>query len=368
MRSGHRPTVLVVSSFVLPHAGGVEEFVGSVRRLLDERGLHVRVLACRLPGLDGTADAVVPARFLGRSGWPLPTGGLGTVWRELSRADIVLANNARHLLPVIAVLGARARRRPALLVVHGSAEGEYGGGRGFGRVRALFQATLGKLAVRASRPVSVSRAGVEGVWRLYRGRAVYLPFPLRQLPPASPLAPSPEAPLRIAWVGRLSPEKDPLGAVETLDHLRRSREATLHVYGDGPLRGELEQLSSDRPWLVLHGPVAWEHVQDAQARAHVCLSTSVADNVQVALLEPLSRGIPCVSTRTGDSLSYYERPAIRHLCVPPADPAGLADALLDLDGSYSHFSQEFVQNAAALRARHASSGDLLARLVLETRS
>ena len=80
------------------------------------------------------------------------------------------------------------------------------------------------------------------------------------------------------------------------------------------------------------------------------------------------RMVHLVSTRTGDALSYYERPAIRHLCVPPADPAGLADALLDLAGSYSRFSQEFAENAAVLRARHARSGDLLAGLVLEARS
>jgi glycosyltransferase involved in cell wall biosynthesis len=355
--------VLVVSSFVLPHAGGVEEFVGSARRLLEERGLHVRVLACRLPGLDGTADAVVPARFLGRSGWPLPTGGLTTLWRELSAADLVLANNARHLLPVVAVLAARCRRRAALLVVHGSAQGEYAGGRGFGRVRALFQATLGRLAVHASRPVSVSRAGVEGVERLYGRQAAYLPFPVKPLAPAAPLAPEPGAPLRIAWVGRLSPEKDPLRAVEAVDIVRRTREAELHLYGDGPLRGELVALALERPWLVLPGSVAWESVQQAQARAHVCLSTSVADNVQVALLEPLARGIPCVSTRVGDALSYYERPAIRHLCVPPADAAALADAILDVAGSYGRVRKEFSKNAAVLKARHSSSGDVLEQLV-----
>jgi glycosyltransferase involved in cell wall biosynthesis len=356
------PSVLVVSSFVLPHAGGVEEFVGSARRLLEERGLHVRVLACRLPGLDGTADAVVPARFLGRSGWPLPTGGLTTLWRELSAADLVLANNARHLLPVVAVLTARLRGRPALLVVHGSAEGAYAGGRGFGPVRALFQATLGKLAVRASRPVSVSRAGVEGVRRLYGAEAAYLPFPLRPLQPAPPLALAAEAPLRIAWVGRLSPEKDPLRAVEAVDLVRRGREAELHVYGEGPLRGELVLLALERPWLVLHGAVTWENAQEAQAQAHVCLSTSVADNVQVALLEPLSRGIPCVSTRIGDALSYYERPKIRHLCVAPADAAALADAILDVAGSYARVREEFSANAAVLKARHSTSGDLLAQL------
>ena len=359
------PRVLLISSFVRPHPGGVEEFIDSSRALLEERGIQTRVLACRLPGLDTSADALIPTRFVGRSSWPLPTGGWRTLWGEVSEADAVVANNARHLLPVIAVLVARVRGRAALLVVHGSGAGPYTGSGAFGLVRSIFEKTLGQLAIRLSQPVSVSHAGVEGVRRLYGAQAAYLPYPLRELPPVlAPPALEPDRPMLITWVGRLFPEKAPLLAVAAVESLRRRREAVLHVYGDGPLRTELEHQARRRPWLLVQGPRTWEEVQSLQAEGHACLATSVADNVQVTVLEALSRGIPTVSTRVGDAPSYYLSPSISHLCVAPRDPEATADALLDLATSYDGYRSQFAANGDALRTRHADAGDALVRLLI----
>jgi glycosyltransferase involved in cell wall biosynthesis len=358
--------VLLISSFVRPHPGGVEEFIDSSRALLEERGFQTRVLACRLPGLDASADAVIPTRFVGRSSWPLPTGGWRTLWNEVSKADAVVANNARHLLPVIAVLLSRVRGRAALLVVHGSGAGPYGGSRAFGLGRSFFEKTLGQFAIRLSRPVSVSQVGVEGVRRLYGVQATYLPYPLRELPPVSaPPALEPDRPMRITWVGRLFPEKDPRNAVAAVETLRRRREAVLHVYGDGPLRVELEQQARQRPWLIVQGPRTWEEVQSLQAEGHACLATSVADNVQVTVLEALSRGIPTVSTRVGDAPSYYLSSSLRRLCVAPRDPEATADALLDIASSYDDYRNQFAANADILRVRHADAGDALVRLLVD---
>jgi glycosyltransferase involved in cell wall biosynthesis len=356
--------VLLISSFVRPHPGGVEEFIDSSRALLEERGLHIRLLACHLPGMETSADAVVPTRFVGRSSWPLPTGGWRTLWKEVSAADAVVANNARHLLPVVAVLLARSRGRPAFLVVHGSGVGPYTGSAAFAFVRWLFEKTLGRFALRLSHPVSVSESGVEGVRRLYGVHASYLPYPLRNVPPVpSPHALEPDQALRITWVGRLFPEKDPLRAVAAVEIARRRRDAVLDVFGDGPLRAPLEKLAVVRPWLLVHGARSWEEVQLRQAAGHVCLATSVADNVQVTVLEALSRGIPTVSTGVGDGPFYYVAPSIRHLCVPPGDPEATANALLDLASSYDRYWSEFAANAAVLRKRHAHAGEALARLL-----
>jgi glycosyltransferase involved in cell wall biosynthesis len=358
--------VLLISSFVRPHPGGVEEFVDSSRALLEERGLRSRVLACRLPGMDTSADAVVPTHYVGKSSWPLPIGGWRTVWNEVSAADVVVANNARHLLPVIGVLVARSRRRPALLVVHGSGAGRYTGSSTFGALRRLFQVTAGKLALRLAHPVSVSAAGVEGVRRLYGLQASYLPYPLREMEPvASPPSLEPTQPLRVTWVGRLFSEKDPVAGVAAVEMLRRRRDAVLDVFGDGPLRATLEQLARERPWLVVHGPRSWEEVGVRQAAGHVCLATSVHDNVQVTVLEALSRGIPTVSTRVGDAPSYYLAHSLQHLCVAPGDPEATASALFELASSYDTFWNEFSVNAVALRERHAQAGQALLDLVTE---
>lgn len=356
-----KPRALLVSSFVRPHRGGVEEFVESARSLLEQEGWATRTLACRLPRLRAAADAVVPTRFLGPSSWPLPSGGWRTVWREAGAADVVIANGTSHLLPVLAVCAARARGRGAVLVLHGS--GEYPGPRIMRLARWLFQRMLTRTALRLSRPASVSRAGVDGARRVYGVDASYLPFPVRELaPPPSTPPPAPDEPIRLVWVGRLFEEKDPVLAVEAVELLRGEREAVLEVCGDGPLRPELERLATDRPWLVLHGARSWEDAQALQGSAHACVASSIADNVQVAVLEALCRGIPTLSTRVGDAPAYYIRPAIRHLCVEPRNAVALERALLDLAESYETYRPEFLANADALRAHHAAAGAALASL------
>jgi glycosyltransferase involved in cell wall biosynthesis len=356
--------VLLVSSFVRPHPGGVEDFVDSARAMLRERGYSTRVLACRLPEWDTAADVVVPTRFLGSSSWPLPIGGWRALWREVRASDLVLANNTLHVLPVLSVLLARAGGRAAFLIMHGSGAGPYGGPPTVGLARSLFGRSLSRLAMRLAHPVSVSRAGLEGARRVYGVEASYLPYPLERRPaPARPPELGPEEPMRIVWVGRLFPEKDPISAVEVVETLQRERSAELHVCGDGHLRPELERLAADRRWLVLHGSLPWEEVQDLQAGAHACLSTSVADNVQVALLEALSRGIPSVSTRVGDAPSYYGTSSLRDLCVPPGDPSAAAAALDEIASSYDRHRREFAANAEILRARHANVGEELVRLL-----
>ena len=81
---GGRPTkVLIVSSFVLPHMGGVEQFVETAKELLRVSGCSVRVLACRQPKASIEADAAVPTWFVPPGGWPLPVGGWHTLWREV---------------------------------------------------------------------------------------------------------------------------------------------------------------------------------------------------------------------------------------------------------------------------------------------
>jgi glycosyltransferase involved in cell wall biosynthesis len=171
--------------------------------------------------------------------------------------------------------------------------------------------------------------------------------------------------MRITWVGRLFPEKDPLLAVTAVEILRGRREAVLDVYGDGPLRPALDELARQRPWLLVHGACSWEDVQRLQAGADACLATSVADNVQVTVLEALSRGIPTVSTLVGDAPTYYLSSSIRHLCVSPRDPAGLAHALFDLASSYDSYRTRFATNGALLRRRHAEAGEALLRLLVQ---
>jgi glycosyltransferase involved in cell wall biosynthesis len=361
-----RVRILLVSSFVVPHAGGVEQFVQTVREMLEAEGCEVRVLACRRRGEDATADAVVPARYLGPGGWPLPVAGWRTIWREVAGADAVVANVAVQPLSVMAVAVARLRGVPRLLVVHGSGQPRRHGARAVLALRALFMRAVARPAMRHCLPVSVSVAGVEGAEGAYGVRVRYLPYPLAELPTAEARAgPADGDPLRLVWVGRLAPEKDPLLAVRALDRLRDGRHATLDVYGSGPLSAELARLGESRPWLTLQGSRPWPEVLAAQARGHACLSTSRWDNVQVAVLEALARGVPVISTRVGDASRYYSPADLGRFCVPPGDPAALAGATAHLAAGYDEHRRAFAENGARLRAVHRESPRILMELIAD---
>jgi len=356
--------VLLVSSFVLPHAGGVEQFVATLRDLLEQSGCEVRVLACRRPGEDATADIVLPTRFIGPSGWPLVTGGWRTLLDEAGRADAILANGSLHLLTALAVHAGRRRRVPSLLVIHGSGQGMRPGDNWLRPARAAFQRTFARSAIRRSLPVSVSHVGVEGVQRGYGLQAEYLPYPLPELPAAAPVAgPAAGEPLRVAWIGRLAPEKDPLSAVRAVDVVAARRPVTLDVYGDGPLRASMAARAATRPWLTLHGTRPWPEVLAAQEQAHVCLSTSVWDNVQVAVLESLARGVPVVSTRVGDAPRYYLTASLARWCVEPGDPEAAGRALAELAESYDDQRHAFAVNGEQLLALHSDAPRVLMELI-----
>jgi glycosyltransferase involved in cell wall biosynthesis len=307
----------------------------------------------------------VPTRYLPPADWPLPTGGWGELWREVRDADVVVANGTRQLLPILAIAAAWAQRKGRVAVVHGG-ETLVGGSFIYHRVLgSIFDQLLARPALRVSLTVSPSRSGIEGARKTYGVRPRAIPFPLRDLPPSGPAPTLTGAePLRVVWVGRFFPEKDPLTAVEAVERLRRTREARLDLYGEGVLRTELDELARSRPWLRPHGSLEWEQVQLVMSRAHACLSSSSRDAAQLAVLEALCRGIPVVSTQVGDAPHYYVRDELKRFCVPPRDPGALAAALLALANSYDDARASFTANALNLVERHErQAAEALMRVV-----
>ena len=353
-----RGRVVVVSSFVLPHLGGVEQYVKTTSEILRRRGWDVRVVACRMPGGETDADVVLPTRYLPPAEWPLPVGGWDRLRREIHAADVVVANGTRQLLPLVALVAARRARTPSVVILHGG-DTLVGGRLLYHRILApLFDRLVAGPVVRSALAAAPSRSGVVGAERTYHLDARYLPFPLRDLPPAGdPRDLAPDAPLEVVWTGRLFVEKHPLGAVTAVERLRATRAATLDVYGDGPLRPELEALAGTRDWLRLHPSRTWDEIQDVVARAHVCLSTSLRDAAQLAVLEALCRGIPVVSTTVGDAPGYYTAEELRRFCVPPDDPDAAGQALAALASEYDAVRERFAANGRTLLQRHRGGAE-----------
>lgn len=107
--------------------------------------------------------------------------------------------------------------------------------------------------------------------------------------------------------------------------------AKLVLVGDGPTRGELEQLAEGSPKVVFAGarpdPVRCYQAFD------VFLMSSLTEQTSNALLEAMATGLPCLVTDVGDNAACL---GSRQFCVPsrdlPAFTAGIqalaADAAL----------------------------------------
>jgi glycosyltransferase involved in cell wall biosynthesis len=130
-------------------------------------------------------------------------------------------------------------------------------------------------------------------------------------------------------VGRLIPEKaydDMLRAFALVRE--RHPEAVLLIVGNGVLRAELERLAAE---LSLAPSVRFlgqrTDVIELLQIADVFLSSSLSEGRPIALLEAMTCGLPLVVTGVGEVAPTV---ADAGIVLPPAQPARLAAALLEL--------------------------------------
>lgn len=129
----------------------------------------------------------------------------------------------------------------------------------------------------------------------------------------------------LGFVGRLSPEKQPLQLIAMLQHLPASYQ--LHVVGDGELMGAMQSAGQSliaQGRLHLHGQ---QSVSTQTYRAwRATVLCSLYEGYPMTALESLACGVPCVSTPI---------PAMQEMLSPHASewlahehsPAALADAV-----------------------------------------
>lgn len=111
--------------------------------------------------------------------------------------------------------------------------------------------------------------------------------------------------------------------------LQRVPDAHLHIYGDGPLRGQLQELIDDRGLtgsVHLHGYS--DRVREAMAISAAFLCTSAFEGQNLAIGEALSSGLPVVAF----DVCYGPRDYVGTggILVSPGDVEGVASALASL--------------------------------------
>lgn len=149
---------------------------------------------------------------------------------------------------------------------------------------------------------------------------------------ARPLA----APPRLAYVGRLSPEKGVLVLIEALARLRDAhREGGalpphLTLAGDGPQRAALERLVRERgceAHVAFAGQLDRANLVALLLGTDVCVLPSLTESFCKARLDAMMCGVPVVTTEVGFGREIVGADGERGWIVPSGDAAALATTL-----------------------------------------
>ncbi|RMF75588.1 MAG: glycosyltransferase, partial [Planctomycetota bacterium] len=149
------------------------------------------------------------------------------------------------------------------------------------------------------------------------------------------------APIVLA-VGTICPEKDPIGLLRAFarlrDEIRSARLVWIGPTRDIAYRADVHAMERA---LGLEGWVHWlgevENAWRVMAGADVFCLPSRTEGMPVVVVEAMSQAAPIVATAVGgvgatgddgDRQAYLIRDGCTGWLVPPADPDGLADALL----------------------------------------
>jgi len=158
-----------------------------------------------------------------------------------------------------------------------------------GAANRRLVAAVGPVVVASRSVARTFPVGAATVVPLGVDRAVFPPRSLRR----------DDTTLRLALVGRLSPEKAPLLAVDAATMLAGAgHDVHLDVVGTGPLLRRVERRS---PWgrTTLHGHVPQEEVSRLVRDADVLLAPCPTEAFGLAALEALASGVPVVAHRDG---------------------------------------------------------------------
>ncbi|MFD4959530.1 glycosyltransferase [Microbacterium sp. NPDC058389] len=149
-------------------------------------------------------------------------------------------------------------------------------------------------------------------------------------PAEEPAVAAPRDPHRVVMLNRLAPQKRVDLAVRAWPAVVAAvPDAHLDVYGDGPLRDELQALVDElgvTASVTLHG--ATSERDAAFDQSSVFLTSTAFEGQGLSIAEALARGLPVVST----DVRYGPREAVGDagVLVPPGDVDALAGALIDL--------------------------------------
>lgn len=140
-------------------------------------------------------------------------------------------------------------------------------------------------------------------------------------------------PCDIVTTGRLEPQKNHKMLIDAFSRIADKCRDDLYIYGEGPLRQELEELCvrlgvSDR----VHLPGNTSDVKGVLEKANIYVLSSDYEGMPNALMEAMAVGVPAISTDCPcGGPKMLIKPGEEGLLVPCNDADALAKAMLALE-------------------------------------
>jgi glycosyltransferase involved in cell wall biosynthesis len=305
--------LLVDSSTV----GGIERHVATLAQALIRAGHEARILLLAdhgaNPWLDQLRAAGLPYRFLDNS--------LNGLLSALRAERPALLHTHGYKANILGRIAARLARVPVVATFHAGERGAFPVG--------LYQMADAWTSILGGRiSVSTTIAGNLPYASVLTENFLLSP----SSPPARPLS------RRIGFVGRLSHEKAPdlfcaLAA-------RCAGAGEWHVYGDGPMRAELEAAYGKT--VRFHGLVT--DLEPVWASLGLLVMPSRAEGLPMAALEALAAGVPIAASEVGGLPSVVKHGLTGWLF--PAGDMAAAEAAVGAWSALSDASQLAMRKAA----------------------
>jgi glycosyltransferase involved in cell wall biosynthesis len=343
--------LLIVSPYFPPHVGGLEGYVSDLNdallRYADVE--RITVLTPMLPPNDGGTEVERRGPGYVVLRYPafelIPNFPVPKLWRREFRHALRSADPAAHhalmshtrffVTSALALLWARAARRPLLHVEHGSDYVQLT--QGWMRAAArIYDYSLGRLVLRrADAIVAISDAAAAFVHRLagrdaevvHRGM-----WPGQLDVPADGEVLEQAAGRRVVtFAGRLIDGKgvsDLLRAFAGVD----GRAALACVVGDGPRRAELESLARElaiAERVLFLGYVPEQRARSVIAASDIVVNPSYTEGLPTSVLEAALMGRAVLATDVGGTCEIVTN-RVSALLVAPRDVEALREGLREL--------------------------------------
>jgi len=136
---------------------------------------------------------------------------------------------------------------------------------------------------------------------------------------------NPEIPL-VLFVAKLQPWKRPLDIVMAMDQL--ACQANLIMIGDGPLRSDIENLASGRPWMRVLGFINQSEIAEWYGASDLLILPSSHEPWGLAINEAMAAGsVPIVADSVGCATDLVTRDV--GWVYPTGNVGALADAITE---------------------------------------